>query len=149
MVYPAEMSLEGLDVAEGAASARGAVDAEVLALPHFVEEVLGAFVAFPVVARAEFLLAVGECAAIGAGVSFHVLSRVQLLELTGEGCAMIKDSAYFRSHSRFLTFPQSGHLCSPCTEDDVAVDCELLLQELVLCSEATIRKAGTASFPDV
>lgn len=47
------------------------------AFPRFVQVVLRGFVAFPVVARAEAFVAVGEGTAIGSGVAFFVFSVVR------------------------------------------------------------------------
>lgn len=49
-----------------------------LATPHFGQEVLGVFMAFPVIAAAEALGTFGESAAVGTRVSFHVFSEVAL-----------------------------------------------------------------------
>lgn len=68
------MAFEGFDVAEGSVDAGRAVVALGFALVHFMKEMLGAFVAFPVVAGAEFLVTAGKCAAVGTRVAFHVFS---------------------------------------------------------------------------
>ena len=87
----------------------GVVWTDVFAAPHFLEEVLGVLVTFPVVAAPEAFRAIGKSTAVRAGVAFHVF--------TGFRCQLPLDkknrSTYRRSHSRLLTLPHTLHLCSP------------------------------------